>query len=362
MAAKKQEVTESNQSVFVNIEKIAQSVEQEDVETLVKVIDKEIGDHKLNQEEIAQIQEIMSVDALEAAKWKKVADVLKYISIFAIAENNPEAMKNITEALLGILGLFFPIANTAHGLLTRVPDRLFSALIKIGGFATPEYLIYRGVDFVANRKSEKAKMQAEYDTNAYENMVNLIIVCKNKLLSAEMSKLITAEDDIDDETIVGTKDGTVHTIIWNESAWEAFRDKLTSNDKVLIIGKIKNTMPLTLEQIRFEKFGVKYGWNNNIAAIEAEPKLLSKTKNYDDFLMVINDLQISEKLKKNAKLKFNWVTAGKLAIFPPLLIGDILHEGTAVREQQLLFGLYNFYMQDLAEFLRPKDYCNCCTE
>jgi hypothetical protein len=53
--------------------------------------------------------------------------------------------------------------------------------------------------------------------------------------------VIQAKDDIDDEAIVGVKDGTVHTIIWNESAWEAFRDKLTNDTKVVIIGKIKNT-------------------------------------------------------------------------------------------------------------------------
>ena len=85
--------------------------------------------------------------------------------------------------------------------------------------------------------------------------------------------------------------------------------------------------------------------------IDADPKVLSKTKEYKEFLSAINELEISDKLKKNAKFKFDWVTAGKLAIFPPLLIGDILHEGTAVKEQQLLFGLFNLYMQDLAEFL-----------
>ena len=253
------------------------------------------------------------------------------------------------------MGLFYPIANTAQGLLTKVPEQIFSVLIKIGGFATPEYLIYQGVNMIANKKAEKAKAQAEYDANAYENIVTLIVVCKNKLLSTEMNKLINLKDDLDDETIVGTKDGTVHTIIWNESAWKAFRDKLTSNEKVLIIGKIKNTMPLTLEQIRFEKFGVKYGWDKNIATIEADSKVLSKTDKYKEFLSSLNSLQVSEKLKKDVKFKFDWVTAGKLAIFPPALIGDILREDTEITKQQLLFGLYNFYMQDLAEFLKPNE-------
>ena len=90
---KKKNDANSNGTILLNIEKVSRSVEQEDIQTLVDVIGKEVGNHKLNKEEIEQLQAIMSIDALESAKWKNVADVLKYISIFAIAENNPEAMK-----------------------------------------------------------------------------------------------------------------------------------------------------------------------------------------------------------------------------------------------------------------------------
>lgn len=251
--------------------------------------------------------------------------------------------------------MYYPVAKSAKGFLAIVPDQMFAALIKIGGLISPEYLIYRGASMIATQKIEKAKAQAEYDISASENMMTLIIVCKNKLLSMEMDKLIKLEDDLDDETVVGTKDKSVHTIIWNESAWEVFRHKLTSNEKVLIIGKIKNTTPLTAEQIRFEQFGVKYGWNNHIAMIEAEPKALSKTKDYDDFLSAVNTMKVSEKLRKNAKIKLDWATAGKLAFFPPLFIGDVLREDTEIKKQQLLFGLYNLYMQDLDAFLNSKE-------
>ena len=220
--------------------------------------------------------------------------------------------------------------------------------------ASPEYLLYRGAKRIATEKTEKAKSQAEYNTDEHENMVNLIIVCKSKFLSEEMSKLIDMDDDIDRETVVGTKDGTVHTIVWNEATWEAYRDKLTGDDKVLIFGKVKKIHPLTSEQIRFNEFGVKYGWNGNIAMIEADPKSLSKAKDYNDFLSVINDLQISEKLKKNVKLNFDIGVVAKMALFPPILIGDAVHENSAVREQLLLFGLNKLYMQDLSDFLASR--------
>lgn len=341
----------TTESVLLNIDKISQSVGQEELQIFVDAIGDEIGRHELDKKEVEQLQELMNVDALEAAKWKSVADVLQYISVFALAEKNPETVRKTMEILLSILGLFFPIANTAQGVLTKAPDKLFYALVKIGGFVSPEYLIYRGVSMVANKKTERAKTQAENDAEAHENLTTLIIVCKNKLLSTEMDKLIQAKDDIDDEAIVGVKDGTVHTIIWNESAWEAFRDKLTNDIKVVIIGKIKNTVPLTAEKIRFNQYGVQYGWNNNIAMIEADPKSLSGSKQYNELLSIINDMQVSDKLKKNAKFKFDWSALGKLAIFPPFLIGDAIREGMAVKEQQLLFGLYTFYMQDMNEFI-----------
>ncbi|MBE6956568.1 MAG: hypothetical protein E7450_03855 [Ruminococcaceae bacterium] len=343
---------DSSQSVLLNIEKISQSVKGDDIQVLVNAIDKEVGNRKLEKEEIEQLKAIMNVDALESAKWKSVADVLKYVSVFALAENNPGAVKKTIEVLLGVVGLFYPAANTAQGFLTKVPDHIFATMVKIGGFVSPEYMIYRGAKLIANKKAEKAKVQAEFDADVDEGVTTLIIVCKNKLLSTELDKLIKAEDDIDEDAVVGTKDGTVHTIIWNEAAWEAFRDKLTSDDKVLIIGKVKHTAPLTAEQTRFERFGVKYGWNDHIATIEADPGALSKSKNYKEFLAAMNTLQISEKQKKNAKFKFGWGTVGKLALFPPLLVGDILREDVEVKKQQLLFGLYHLYAQDLAEFLK----------
>ena len=351
----KQEIAKNNNSVLLKLENISQSIAPEDIETLSCAIDNEIGNRKLNKEEIEQLQSLMSVDALEASTWKNVADVLKYFSIFAIAENNPEAIKKISNALLTIIGTFYPAAGIAGGLLANVPDRLFSVLIKIGGFASPEYLLYRGINRIASGKAEKAKAQAEDDPDTYENMTTLIIVCKDNTLSTEMSRLIEKEDDVDEDTIVGTKDGTVHTIIWNEPAWQAFRDKLSGDEKILIIGKVKNTTPLNADQIRFEKYGVKYGWSQNIATIEADPKLLSRAKVYKEFLSAINDMQVSEKAKKNAKVKFDWLTAGKLAVFPPLLIGDLLYEDTAVKKQQLVFGLYSLYMQDLDKFLNTKE-------
>ena len=357
MNATKQLVDKRGDAVLLNVKKIAQSIGREDIQAFVNVIDKEIGKRKLEEEEIERLREIMNIDGLEAVKWKTVADVLKYISFFAVAESHPEDMRRIVEVLLGIIGTFCPMANTVQGYLAKVPDEWFPILIKMGGLATPEYLIYKGVNTIAQKKLERAKSQegVREDVSKYEDIVTVIIVCKSKPLSTETIKLIETEDDIDNETIVGVKDGTVQTILWNEAAWEAFCEKLTGTEKVLIIDDIKHTNSLTSQQIRFEKFGVKYGWNGNVARIEANPKELKGANDYQEFLSAMDTLEISPKLKKNAKFKFDWTAAGKLVVFPPLLIADLLSENTEVKKQQLLFGLYSFYMQDMDEFLNQKE-------
>ena len=355
MNTTKQQATKNNDSVLLNIDKILQSIEQDGINRLVNVINEEVGSRKLSKEEIEQLQELMNVDALEGAKWKSVADVLKYISIFAIAESHPEDVKKILGVILSIVGMFYPTANSVHGILTKVPDKVFSVLITMGGLASPEYLIYKGANMIANKKVENAKAQAECAANIQDDKIILIVVCKNKLLSTEATKLIEAKDDIDNEEIVGIKDGTVQTILWNEAAWEEFHDKLTGTEKILIIDNIKNTKSLISKQIRFEKFGVRYGWHGNVARIEADPKVLKSANEYKEFLSVMRGLEISEKLKKNAKFKFDLSAAGKLAVFPPLLIADFLCEDKEVKQQQLLFGLYNFYMQDMDKFLNQEE-------
>lgn len=347
-----QQLTANGESVLLNIDTIFKSVNREDMTLLANAINKEIGDYNLNKEEIDHILSIMNVDALESAKWKNVADVMKYVSIFALAENNPEVIRRVLEVLLGILGMFFPYVKAAKGVLTIVPDQLFPVLIKIGGLASPDYLIYRGVKRIAEQKADKVKEQAAYDTIVNENKTNLIIVCKNRTLSDELSKLVKLEDDLED-SVVGVKDGTVHAIIWNEAAWEAFHDKLTDSQAVIIIGKLKSAKPLPLKQIRFDEYGVKYGWNNNIATITADPKEISKAAKYKEFLSVMADLQITESLIKDAQIKLDLFTAGKLALFPPLLIGDLLRKEAEIKKQQLLFGIYHFYVHGMAEFMNP---------
>ncbi|MBE6968412.1 MAG: hypothetical protein E7444_08280 [Ruminococcaceae bacterium] len=342
-------------TLLFNINQVSQNINPDDFQAVVSILDKELGSRKLAKEEIEQLQAIMTVDALEGAKWKKVSDVLKYISLFAIAENNPEATKKFSEVVLGIIGIFYPIANTAQGLLAKVPDKLFTILIRIGGLASPEYLLYRGASFIANQKVKNAKELAESEAAADEGISSLIVVCKDKFFSEEMNRLINLKDDLDDETVVGTKDGAVHTIIWNEAAWDAYRDRLDSRDRVLIIGRIKNTVQLGSDQIRFDKYGVKYGWNNNIAWIDADPKVLNADHDYNAFLTAINALQGSEEQKKSAKTKFDLITVGKRVLFPPLILGDILRKDVEVRKQQLLYGLYNLYIQDLTEFLKPEE-------
>ena len=75
MASKQQKsASKSGQSVLVNVEKITTSVKTEDIQLLSDMVEAEIGDHRLSQEELEQLQNLMSVDAVEAKKWRTRLD------------------------------------------------------------------------------------------------------------------------------------------------------------------------------------------------------------------------------------------------------------------------------------------------
>ena len=68
----------------------------------------------------------------------------------------------------------------------------------------------------------------------------LIIVCgdSEKKYAMYLQQLVSTRDDKEDEQI-GTKDGAVNAVIWNEKQYEDNRIKLSSTNNILFIGDSK---------------------------------------------------------------------------------------------------------------------------
>ena len=126
---------------------------------------------------------------------------------------------------------------------------------------------------------------------------SLIVVYKDEMLLNELRKLVETKDDTA-EGVVGVKDGSVKIVSWNEKMWLGQKKNGTINNKVLFIGDIKNTDQLIpILDVKFDKYGVMYGWAGNQAVLTCDPKKLGSDE-YQEFLKDIENLDIPEAIKK----------------------------------------------------------------
>ena len=102
----------------------------------------------------------------------------------------------------------------------------------------------------------------------FGNTTTLIVVYKDELLLNMFKKLIESNDDIDEEHIIGISDGSVKLVTWAENVWLDQKKAGNINNKVLFLGKVSGWDKLTpIIDVKFNEFGVKYGWAGNQAII-----------------------------------------------------------------------------------------------
>lgn len=196
----------------------------------------------------------------------------------------------------------------------------------------------------------------------YTEPQTLIVVYKDELLLNQVKKLIETKDDDGSEKIVGTKDGAVNIVSWSEKIWLEQKKAGNINNKVLFLGNIKGIDKLTpIIDVKFNEFGVKYGWAGRQAVVFAEPKAISKKDEYNKFLKILNELSIPDKVKKHAvnamipktvgdgmvtSLKYSVPIVGKI-----MATKDILGYRKNKEQQMLFYGIMNLYANHLEEFM-----------
>ncbi|MBE5939667.1 MAG: hypothetical protein E7266_04635 [Lachnospiraceae bacterium] len=197
---------------------------------------------------------------------------------------------------------------------------------------------------------------------------NLLVVYKEKdeVSLNQLKKLVDSNDDAEDGEIVGTEDGTVKIVSWSEKTW--IDNKKAGNtgnldDKILFLGDIKGVEKLrpTLD-IKFDKYGVSYGFSGKQAAIMVDGKALLTKKVYDEFIedlkKVCDASSVNEKKHfdfSDTKQKVMFVTVavlfgaiGSITALTTYAFGD----AKTVRNQQLLYGVAQLYLNDLSDFMK----------
>ena len=219
---------------------------------------------------------------------------------------------------------------------------------------------------------------------------SLVIVYKDELLLNQMRKLIETNDDTED-SIVGVRDGSIKIISWDEKMWLGQKKSGMLQNKVLFLGDIKGTDKLIpILDIKFEKYGVMYGWAGNQAVLTCDMKKLGKEE-YQEFLREISSMDIPESIKTANKINAEETTEDidtevteqlsaeneahkgillknikKVAEISVDKISDaidiaaknteelrnnIIRDKTAMKRQMLFYGIFNLYNNDLESFL-----------
>lgn len=323
---------------------------EETLGELLDVVENEIGEYKLDENARKEAKEQLGTDDGTAEKWETIRDVLKHIDSVELAKKYPGTTKKAVNTVLSIVGCFFPVVLAADAVVAEMPDSIVSKLVQIAGSATPEHLLHKASDLMAKtfRKKNGEKMldapeEIPQLPPVEDKRRTLIIVCDDELLSEQAKNFIDCCED----------DGEFRVLTLNKKSWASCGSIATGAEKVLFIGDVKGTQELREKmEVRFDKYGVRYGWDETTAFITADGKAIADKEIYEDFVQEINSLPAPEKLKKAQKAKLNILSVGKAVLLPPLLIKDHFDRVDGRDRQQFFYGIYNFCIMDVDRFMK----------
>lgn len=196
-----------------------------------------------------------------------------------------------------------------------------------------------------------------FDGQENQEVKKLVIVSdEDKREYAQyLMQLISSNDDKEDH-IVGVKDGSVKSVYWNIKEYKDSESSITSKEKVLFIGNSKLIKETCAHiDIKFDKYGMKYGWLGNRAWINVETKSFNE-KELEELIeyaiKYMKSVKI-DKLIKNDKLnnfvdKFSWLIPGPYMIYKTA--SEIKKHVEVTKLQNSLLTVI-FYLEGIQKFL-----------
>ena len=314
--------------------------------TLFKVITNEANEFVLDMKKRKALKEVLGAEDEDAASWRTAADVIKHFDSVELIRKYPDQAKS---TLLTVMSIFPPTA-IAGAFISQVPSDTLSKILGVSLTATPDHLLHMLVDHQSNVVAERNALY-RVDAPDEEGKRDLVVVCRDDLLYSQLKKLVETDDDSED-AVVGTRDGTVRVLRWEEKKW-VYRSKADSvNKKTLVFGDVKGAdVGIKLMDVEFEKYGVRYGRLGNCAYIAADRSALRSKGAYEEFLNELASLPIPDEIRKDNKMRLDVKTGLKLALATPLIAKDIYDDSVSVIRQMFFYGAVRFYYDKLEEFL-----------
>lgn len=330
-----------------SLTKLVDKMKPEGMQTIFGVFAQEAEEFKLDRERRQFLRQTLDLKDEELNSWQTASDIVKHFDMSELVRKHPQTAK---DTLCGLLSSF-PPTMIVGGLLRAVPEETLCGILGFSLKASPDHLINMLVSHRANVVASRNAAFAEGD-RVEPGKRNLAFVTKDELLFQQLKKLVESNDDESDEVVIGTKDGTVRLVRWEEQKW-LYRSKTDTVDtKVIVIGDCKGAdNGIKLMDVRFDQYGVRYGWVGNCAYIHADLRRIRGKGVYDAFLAELNTIPAPEIIKEDKKLRLNWKTGLKTALATPLLAKDLYDDTYAVKRQMYFFGVIRFYYHDLERFL-----------
>lgn len=150
----------------------------------------------------------------------------------------------------------------------------------------------------------------------------LIIVCsdKSKPYANYLRQLISLKDDTE-ESVIGVKDGTVEVSVWTDKEYDQNSQTISSNMHVLFVGRNKvSKAEVSTMDIKFDKFGMHYGWLGKRGMLDVDTKTLSN-KEYEEFIKYctdyVKDIEMHSSNTKLMKISLLYGLLGATAAITP---------------------------------------------
>ena len=212
----------------------------------------------------------------------------------------------------------------------------------------------------------------------------LIVVYKDEMLLNQFKKLVETNDDQKitgeggDPKVIGTVDDSINIVSWKEEVWLDNKKSGNIKGKVLFLGSIQGTnMLIPVLDVKYNKFGVLYGWAGDQAVIHADVNALNQREEYQKFLAELDKMPVPKMLKtltpeikpeevapvegkqapKNIfESAFSAIASGINAIGKAggdliQWVGDVFRDKALVERQMLFYGVIRMYEDHLQAFM-----------
>lgn len=206
--------------------------------------------------------------------------------------------------------------------------------------------------------------------NKKEDSIVIVYDDNCKSYANHLIQLIGIKNAKDTEK-AGVKDESIKAVMWDTKKYRDTEVALTSNMKVVWIGRSKNTKLFNENAVkRYSKYGIEYGWLGSRAVITVDNKDLSD-KDYEKFIieaqMTAKEFEL--KTKSSGNRVSDGVTVAAIfgsTIFTPLnsviIWNSLLLKYTLkalkskklrdeIKKQRYNFAVLKFYHEHLKEFV-----------